>query len=118
MVYLENNDVQKIISIEYGLPNNYTNITKYVLDNLVGNNILRISKTLNLNELFGDPLINIAKHIRIELLQNNNVEIIYIKEFQNFLLDDFIIYLEERENILLEMGEINEKNNINDIINI
>ena len=121
MVYVETTEVQKIISIEYGLPNNYINITKYILENFVQNNILKIRKTLNLNELFGDPIINVEKHIKVELLQKNNIEIIYKSEYQNFLQNELVIYLEEGENILLEIIEINEIseiNNINEIINI
>lgn len=81
--------IDKIIKIEYGVENNYIDITNHF--NI--NNILRISKDINLNETFGDPIIGTTKHIKIQLFKNNKIETIYKNKQNNHLEDDIILCL-------------------------
>lgn len=61
--------------VEYGVENNYCDVTILALNYSVDNNILSLpSGDINRAELFGDPLPGILKHIRIF---KNNQYIIY-----------------------------------------
>ena len=63
----------QLLNIEYGIQDNYTNITEYVSKNFIKNNVLHIEKTIDLNKLFGDPITFVEKHIKIRLLINDCV---------------------------------------------
>jgi hypothetical protein len=81
----------QLLNIEYGIQDNYINISEYVLKNFIKNNVVHIPKNIDLNKLFGDPITFVEKHIKIRLLINNCEHTFYKNERYNHLLDDLYL---------------------------
>jgi hypothetical protein len=81
----------KIINAQYGVDNNYINITSKVKTHFFKNGSLKMYKGTKLNELFTDPCFLLQKMIKIELLVNETVVNICESENNGELLNDIII---------------------------
>jgi len=91
------NEIQ-LLNIEYGIQDNYINITEYVLKNFMKNNVLHIEKTIDLNKLFGDPIAFVEKHIKISVLINKCEHTFYKNERCNHLVDDLYLDFNDLSN--------------------
>ena len=56
----------EFISINYGIEDKYIDVKKDILEKCYKNNILYISKSLNLNEIKGDPFFGRVKELKIK----------------------------------------------------
>jgi hypothetical protein len=98
----------KIINAQYGVDNNYINITSKVKTLFFKNGSLKMCKGTNLNELFTNPCILLQKMIKIELLVNETVVNICESENNGELLNDIIV---DEEFIFYNHNKYKNENN-------
>ena len=104
----------QLLNIEYGIQDNYINITEYVSKNLIKNNVLHIEKTIDLNKLFGDPIAFVEKHIKIRLSINDCEQTFYKNERCNHLLDE--LYLDFNDLSTIDEVIENDLSTIDEVI--
>jgi hypothetical protein len=61
----------KINLVVYGFENDIVDLTDEIRDRFFKNNVLRIPKEFNLNDLKGDPIVNVTKKVTIHYSINN-----------------------------------------------
>lgn len=61
----------KINLVVYGFENDIVDLTDEIRDRFFKNNVLRIPKEFNLNDLKGDPILNVTKKVTIHYSINN-----------------------------------------------
>jgi hypothetical protein len=80
-----------ILKVEYGMNDNYIDITDKVKELFFKDNKLFIPKEIKLNDVFTDPYYGISKEIKIFALINNFPVNFCEKELNNNLLNDVLI---------------------------
>jgi hypothetical protein len=73
--------------ITYGIENNEVDITQYMIQNHITNNILRIPARLNLNGIAGDPAPGVSKKLFINYSING---VQYQDQFSEYLFDQVV----------------------------
>ena len=92
-------------SIKYGIPNREKDITfEFVKQFCNENDVVNVSKEINLNNLFGDPMIGVLKKLTIEYLLTYKTT----EEYHSYVLDEYDGCL--KENLYLNFN-YNSKDN-------
>jgi hypothetical protein len=86
-------NILQILNIDYGIHDNFINITDKAKELFFKNNILFIPKETNLNDTFGDPCFGITKEIKINAILNNKPICICEKEFNCYLENNIMLSL-------------------------
>ena len=97
-------------SVTYGVKYREKNVSNEILENFcIDDNIIQINKDVDLNKVFGDPMIGVTKYINIYYsIRNNNFEdphTIHHGEYAGFLTTD----LYHNFNILKQNYILNEQ---------
>ena len=118
LVILDRNNIHfKINYVKYGINNNLTDITDYIINNCYRENMLHINTALNLNSINGDPCHGIQKKVYISYSINGIVNEEEFTECNNFLTENIIFNTIDR-NFIHTFGWINsiDRNMFEDIL--
>jgi hypothetical protein len=88
---IDSNNINfKVLKILFGTESKMVDITQFMLDNCLNNNILKISKNINLLKIKGDPCENVVKKVYIHYQLGGQNFCNTFNELNGQLLEDIL----------------------------